>query len=84
MSAQFIKYNQYISYPESEMLERSGNFYNEVNRRRSVRMFSDKKVDRQIIENCILSAGTAPSGANLQPWHFVAVNDTQTKKPGTP
>lgn len=49
-------------------------------RRRSVRSFSKQAVDRAVIENCIRTAGTAPSGANQQPWHFVAVGDPKVKR----
>ena len=48
-------------------------------KRRSVRSFSDRAVDRAIIENAILSAGSAPSGAHKQPWHFVIVENVETK-----
>ncbi|MDH3430392.1 MAG: nitroreductase family protein [Gammaproteobacteria bacterium] len=62
------------------MRERLRQFYAEVNRRRSVREFSDRPVPRDIIETALKAAGTAPSGANLQPWHFVVVSGAETKK----
>lgn len=61
------------------MLARSQSFYNEIKRRHSVRSFSDIAVDKQVIENCLKAAGTAPSGANHQPWYFVAVNSVDIK-----
>lgn len=67
-------------YPVGEMRERLRQFYAEVNRRRSVREFSDRPVPRDIIETALKAAGTAPSGANLQPWHFVVVSGAETKK----
>lgn len=70
----------FIEYPEAEMLSRSQNFYDLVKRRHSIRSFSDRAVDKQVIENCLKAAGTAPSGANHQPWHFVAVNSADIKK----
>lgn len=70
----------YIEYPETEMLERSESFYNDIKRRHSVRKFSNRPVDKTIIENCLKAAGTAPSGANHQPWHFVAVSSAEVKK----
>ncbi|WP_420549141.1 nitroreductase family protein [Curvivirga sp.] len=70
----------YKTYPESEMLERAQAFYNEVRRRHTVRDFSDKSVPKEIIEQCILSAGAAPNGANHQPWHFCAIGDSHKKK----
>ena len=59
---------------------RSQIFFENLSTRRTIRNFSDKPVDREIIENCIKTAGTAPSGANLQPWHFVLISDPTIKK----
>lgn len=72
--------NTYREYPAEEMLARATAFYADLRRRRTVRDFSDRPVDRAVIERCLLAAGTAPSGANLQPWHFVVVSDLETKK----
>lgn len=55
-------------------------FYERMNLRRTVRMFSDRPVSREVIENCVLAAGTAPSGAHKQPWRFVAVADPELKR----
>lgn len=63
-----------------EMIHASFSFYQEIKRRRTVREFSDRPVLEEIIRNAILAAGTAPSGANMQPWHFVVVSDPKTKK----
>ena len=79
-SANFLPLSGFRSYPEQEMLERATDFYEEVKRRRTVRDFSDKDVPREVVEMCIRSAGTAPSGANLQPWHFVPVSDPGLKQ----
>ncbi|MCH7588970.1 MAG: nitroreductase family protein, partial [Chloroflexi bacterium] len=62
-----------------EMLERSAAFYAHIRRRRSVRDFSSRPVARVLIENCLLAAGTAPNGANMQPWYFVAISDSEVK-----
>lgn len=70
----------YIEYPPEEMLRRSQEFYAEMRRRRSLRMFSARPVAREVIEQCLLTAGTAPSGANLQPWRFVVVSDPAVKR----
>ena len=75
-----IPYSNYKEYPPEEMLKRSQAFYEEMKRRRSIRDFSDKPVQKEIIENCIKAAVTAPSGANLQPWHFVVVSNPEIKK----
>ncbi len=63
-----------------QMLATSQEFQQTLSRRRSVRSFSDRPVDRQIIENAIRAAGSAPSGANKQPWHFAVVESAETKK----
>jgi iodotyrosine deiodinase len=70
----------YQEYSPEEMLNRSQSFYEELLRRRTVRDFSDKKVSKQIIDNCIAAANSAPSGANKQPWHFVVVSNPLIKK----
>jgi nitroreductase len=59
---------------------RSQIFFENLSTRRTIRDFSDKPVDREVIENCIKTAGTAPSGANMQPWHFVLISDPTIKK----
>ena len=70
----------YEEYPVDEMRRRAAEFYAEVDRRRTVREFSDRPVPREIIENALKAASTAPSGANLQPWHFAVVSGAETKK----
>jgi len=65
---------------DEEMVAAARAFYKTMKSRHSVRDFSDKPVPREIIENCVLTAGSAPSGANHQPWHFVAVQDTEKKR----
>lgn len=77
---EFVPLSTYQEYPVDEMLARSGSFYDEMRRRRSIRHFSDRPVDRKVIESCLSAAGTAPSGANMQPWHFVVVSDPEVKK----
>ena len=62
-----------------EILQRAADFRADVSRRRTVRHFSSLPVARAVIEECLRAAGSAPSGANLQPWHFVAVSDPRTK-----
>jgi nitroreductase len=70
----------YREYPIEEMRERLGAFYTDMSRRRTVRDFSDRPVPRDVIELALKAAGTAPSGANLQPWHFAVVSGPATKK----
>ena len=62
-----------------EMKINSKKFYNSIKNRRSIRDFDKKNFDIQIIKNAILAAGSAPSGANLQPWHFVIIKDKKIK-----
>ena len=64
---------------KKEMLERSKSFLSEISTRRTVRDFSSKTFPIEIIENCIKSAGTAPSGANKQPWSFTIVENKEVK-----
>lgn len=68
------------SYPDEELLRRVRDFGAELRLRRTVRDFSPRPVPREVIEQAILAAGSAPNGANLQPWHFVAVQDAETKR----
>ena len=63
-----------------EMQVRAEAFLSEIRRRRTVRDFSDQPVPRAVIERCIAAAGTAPSGANMQPWHFAVVGDPEIKR----
>ena len=63
-----------------EMSLNSKKFYNLIKKRRSVRDFKKDVIDFEIIQNAILAAGTAPNGANLQPWHFVVIKNKSIKK----
>ncbi len=65
---------------EPEMLERASSFYTELNLRRSVREYSDKSLPAGLLDKIILAAGTAPSGANKQPWTFCIVTNAEMKK----
>lgn len=67
-------------YPPGVMAERADGFLAEMRRRRTVRDYADRPVERAVIERCLAVAATAPSGANQQPWHFVAVSDTGAKR----
>ncbi len=70
----------YQECPVTEMKRRALEFYEEMRRRRTVRDFSDRPIPEGVIENCIRTAATAPSGANIQPWHFVVVRDPSVKQ----
>lgn len=75
-----IPLSEYREYPIEEMRRRVNDFYVDINRRRTVREFSDRPVPSDIIETALEAASTAPSGANLQPWHFAVVSGPETKK----
>ena len=79
MQAKQAPLTTYQSYSLAEMQARAGAFYDEMRRRRTVRDFSTRPVPRSVIEACLRTAGTAPSGANQQPWHFVVVSDPVVK-----
>ena len=78
--ANFQPLTSYIEYSIEEMKQRAVSFRQEMQRRRTVRQFSDRPVPHEVIEECLLVAGSAPSGANLQPWHFVVVRDPRVKR----
>jgi nitroreductase len=67
-------------YSEKELEQRSEQFLRHMQKRRSIRRFSDRPISEEVIKNCILTAGTAPSGANQQPWTFVIVKDDVVKE----
>lgn len=77
---QFIPLQEYVRYSENDMVSRSDTFYELMRRRRTVRDFSSEPVPSEVINKCLLVAGSAPNGANLQPWHFVVVTDPETKR----
>ncbi|WP_119968001.1 nitroreductase family protein [Shewanella japonica] len=79
MTEAHLPLTDFIEYPQDEMLERAKSNYQNVKRRHSIRKFSDRPVPQAIIEQCILAAGTAPNGANHQPWHFVAISNPEVK-----
>ena len=70
----------FVQYSEEEMTQKANAFYKHIKRRHSIRKFSDKAVSKSVIENAIKAAGTAPNGANHQPWHFVAISSPDVKK----
>ena len=75
-----IPLSRYLEYSLEEMRQRINDFYADIDRRRSVRDFSDRPVPIDIIETALKAANTAPSGANLQPWHFAVVSGAETKR----
>ena len=79
-AARFIPAPKIDNRSDKELIDRAREFYATMQKRRTVRDFSDRPVPREVIEHCIRSAGAAPSGANLQPWHFVAITDPKVKR----
>ena len=67
-------------FSAEEMKARAARMYDEIRRRRTVRDFSDRPVPREVVEFCLMAAGTAPNGANRQPWHFVVVGNREIKR----
>jgi nitroreductase len=76
----FVPLQNFCEYSPLEMKKRANDFYKEIKRRRTVRDFSDRPVPLRVIKDAIKAAGTAPNGANQQPWHFVVVSDQNVKK----
>ncbi|MHC4206617.1 MAG: nitroreductase family protein [Planctomycetota bacterium] len=78
--SKLIPLADYRQLPDKEMKARAKSFYNEMRKRRSVRSFSEKPIPREVIEDCLLAAGTSPSGANMQPWYFVVAEEPAVKR----
>lgn len=76
----FEPFDSYRAYSAGVMRRRSKDFLREMRRRRTIRDFSDRPVPREVIENCIRTAMSAPSGANQQPWQFVVIQDADLKR----
>ncbi|MGA1737181.1 MAG: nitroreductase family protein, partial [Pseudomonadales bacterium] len=70
----------YEPVDDETLLVRAAAAYQSLATRRSLRAFSDRPVPRAVIEQCLLAAGTAPSGANHQPWHFACVSSPELKR----
>ncbi|HSJ26298.1 MAG TPA: nitroreductase family protein [Longimicrobiales bacterium] len=78
--AEFIPLATWVEHDPAEMKRRADEFLAQARRRRTVRDFSSRPIPEGVIEACLLAAGTAPSGANRQPWHFVVVTDAELKR----
>ena len=76
----YIPLTQYQELPVEQMQQRAREFHETLAKRRTVREYSERPVPREVIEQCLLAASTAPSGANQQPWHFAVVSDPVIKK----
>ncbi|NQW04387.1 MAG: nitroreductase family protein [Acidobacteria bacterium] len=80
MAPTFQPLTTYQEYPADEMRHRAESFEEELTRRRTVRDFSSRPIPDGVLDACIRTAGTAPNGANLQPWHFVVITDPDIKR----
>jgi nitroreductase len=78
--AELIPLSTYSEMSVEEMRAAAHSFLEVMRRRRTVRDFSSRPVPRDIVEDCVLAAGTAPNGANRQPWRFVIVGDPEIKR----
>lgn len=76
----FVPLTTYREFSAATMRRRARWFREEMLRRRTVRQFSTRVVPREVIEGCLCVAGSAPSGANMQPWHFVVVSHAELKR----
>jgi iodotyrosine deiodinase len=75
-----IPYKLSNKFTQDELLEMSRAYYQKLDSRRSLRFFSDESIPNEVIENLIMTASTAPSGANKQPWTFCVVSSPELKK----
>lgn len=75
-----IPYSQFQKYSPETMISRATEYYEEIKNRRTVREFSPEPVPTEALQQCLLAAGTAPNGANHQPWHFAVVTDSEIKR----
>ncbi len=79
-SSERVPLARFPQYSDDERLQRARAFREQIEKRRTVRDFSDRPVPRAVIDECLRAAGSAPSGANLQPWHFTVVTDPALKQ----
>ena len=75
-----IAYTQLPLFSDAERISKAKSAYEHLRTRRTCRHFADTPVPREVIENALLAAGTAPSGANHQPWHFAVIESAEKKK----
>ena len=78
--ARLVPLDSYVEMPLEEMRREAETFLERMRQRRTVRDFSDRPVPKDVIERCLLAAGTAPNGANRQPWKFVVIGDPEIKR----
>ena len=75
-----IRYESIHHFDDETLIQKAKSYFKNLNSRRSLRFFSEKSVPREVIENIIMAASTAPSGANKQPWTFCVISSPELKK----
>lgn len=75
-----VPLSDFVTYPDAEKVARAETFYRAIARRHTIRYFSDRSFPLDVVRSCIRAAGTAPSGANHQPWHFAVISDPAAKR----
>ena len=80
MSEKFLPLEGYSPVTDAEMSERAADMLSLLSTRRTIRYFEDTPVPQEVIETAIMAAGTAPNGANQQPWHFAAISNPEMKR----
>ena len=80
MSEEFLPLEGYSPVTDAEMSERAADMLSLLSTRRTIRYFEDTPVPQEVIETAIMAAGTAPNGANQQPWHFAAISNPEMKR----
>ena len=80
MSADYVPLEGYTPVTDAEMSERATDMLGLLSTRRTIRYFEDTPVPQEVIETAIMAAGTAPNGANQQPWHFAAISNPEMKR----
>ena len=76
----YTPYLDFVEVPPDQMVQRARQFYEQMKRRRTIRSFSPRPIPAGVLDWCLLAAGTAPSGANHQPWHFAVITDPDLKQ----
>lgn len=80
LAPQWIPYSDYQRFPANEMIDRSRSFEALLSRRRTIRDYEDAEIPPEVLQACIKTASSAPSGANMQPWHFCVITDAAKKR----
>lgn len=77
---QWMPYIDYQRFPPDQMIQRAREFESQLTKRRTIRDYENTPVPKDVIQSCIRTASSAPSGANMQPWHFSVITDATKKQ----